>query len=79
MSAETRAAVEDAIRAHVADESDDPRVVVDWVVLTSDSGADMDSTGYYYACRDGMPWHSLTGLLSHFLRRLEHDSMGRAS
>lgn len=73
MSDETRAAMEDAIRAHIADENDEPRVVTDWIALVAHEGADPGSTGYYYALRQGMAAHQTTGLLAHFLRYIERD------
>ena len=73
MSDETHQAVEEAIRAHIADEYDEPRVVTDWVILSANQGLDDNSTGYFYIVRPGMSAHVLTGLIGHFLRKFEHQ------
>ncbi|MDA8440473.1 MAG: hypothetical protein M0Z51_16665 [Propionibacterium sp.] len=76
MSDETRHALDDAIRAHVLDEYGDPRIVTDYAVLTASQGLDDAVTSYFYACRVGMPAHTLTGLIAHFLRTFERLQAG---
>ena len=79
MSQDTRDAVEEAIRAHIADEYDDPRIVTDWVVLIANQGLDDDTTGYFYISRIGMPAHTFTGLIRHHLRVFEHQHVVQAT
>lgn len=69
MSAETYAALEEAIRAHVADENTDWPILTDWVLLTASAGSDALLTGYTDACSES-PTHALEGLLHRGLRRL---------
>lgn len=75
MSDETRRALDEAIRAHVAAEYDDPTIVTDYVVLTAVQSIDADSTRYFYEVREGMSWHVLIGLIRWFLSKFER---GRA-
>lgn len=72
MSAKTKTALDEAIRAHILDEYDAPRIVTDYAVLCANQGLDADTTGYFYTCSPGMPPHTLTGLVGHFLRRFQH-------
>jgi len=78
MSADTYRAVEDAIRAHIADRYNEPRVVTDWVVLSANQGLDSGSTGYFYITPRGISAHVLTGLIGHFLRNFEHRHIAEA-
>lgn len=75
MSAETFAALEDAIRAHVADEAQGGHTLLtDWYLLTAAvSGSVMDSTDYLHICSD-MPVHSSLGLVTIAFRRLNRLS-----
>jgi hypothetical protein len=75
VSAETYAALEDAIRAHVADEAHDGHgLLTDWYLLTASvSGQTMDTTDYLHICSD-MPTHSALGLVTIAFRRLNHLS-----
>ena len=68
MSAATYAALEDAVRAHVADELGG-QIVVDWVLLTASAGQLVDVTTYLDACSES-PQHTLEGLISRGLRRI---------
>lgn len=72
MSDQTYDALEEAIRAHIADEYDEPRIVTDWVVLVANQGLDDTVTGYHYTVPRHIAAHTLTGLIGHFLRRFEH-------
>lgn len=72
MSEDTRRAVEEAIRTHLADETDEPVIVTDWTVLTAYQGMDDDVTGYFYIARIGMAAHTFTGLIRHHLRVFEY-------
>jgi hypothetical protein len=78
MSDETRRAVEDAIRAHVSDGYDEPRVVTDWVVLSANQGLNDDSNGYCFVTPMGMSAHVLTGLVAHFLDNFRADHVRQA-
>lgn len=71
MSAETRQAVADAIRAHAADEWSEGALIVDWTVITGMVDGDGDySTGSIHS-RDPMPRHVARGLLHEGLRHLD--------
>ena len=71
MSDETKAALEDALRAHVADESDYP-LTTDWYIIAASVGEDPWLTDYVHVCSD-TPLHSLMGLVSIAKRRLVND------
>ena len=65
MSQQTRAIVEDAIRAHVADETND-RIVIGWeLVCVTTTPADAGTGGAYYwrDCAAGQPHHASVGLI----------------
>lgn len=79
MSEDTRRAVEEAIRAHLADEADEPVIVTDWTVLTAYQGMDDDTTGYFYIARIGMAAHTFTGLIRHHLRVFEYQHLMQAT
>lgn len=68
VSAETYAALEAAIRAHVADSNAEWPILTDWVLLTASAGNDALLTGYTDACSES-PTHALEGLLHRGLRR----------
>jgi hypothetical protein len=69
VSEATRDAVEEAIRAHIADEADGPRVLTDWYVIAAAVGDDDELTHYEHITTDA-PWHVLTGLAHCAWRRL---------
>lgn len=66
MSAETRAALEAAIQAHITDECGDARALTDWVVCAGfvnlDSPADRSRHSYIHASEG--PAHSVMGLVN---------------
>lgn len=72
MSAATKQALEDALRAHIADEHDKDAVVTEWIILASGvtPGADSADRGVWYEDSD-MPIHHHAGLLRWHLRRIE--------
>lgn len=75
MSEETRAALEEALRAHVASDEggNGHTLLTGWYVLTAAVSAhDPDTTDYRYACSD-QPAHSALGLLYIGLRRLINE------
>lgn len=72
MSSDTAAAIEDAIRAHIADEAEDPIYLTDWYVVTACAGTDQYSTSYWHVSSN-MPPHTSLGLISRALRRLNRD------
>lgn len=72
MSEATKADLEAAIRAHIASEYDEPRVLTDWVMLSANQGLDDSVTGYAYSC-SLMSAHVLTGLIGHFLHKFKHE------
>lgn len=64
MSAETRAAVDRAIREHAADEWDDGALVTDWTAVVATVGATPADNGTgMISSRDGMPAYVVKGLL----------------
>lgn len=73
MSAETKAAVEVALAAHLADQMDSEVMTGYWVVLCGvklEGRSDM--TGYYHMGPDSQPFHTSMGLIEmtrSFLRR----------
>lgn len=70
MSDATYDALEDAIRAHVADEAEDGHVLLtDWYLLTAAVSGDPGDTEYLHACSDS-PMHTALGLITLALRRL---------
>jgi hypothetical protein len=71
MSAATYEALEQAIRAHVADEGNNGHgFLTDWYLLTAAiSGETVDSTDYLHTCSD-MALHSALGLVTLAFRRL---------
>lgn len=73
MSATTKQALEDALRAHIADEHDPDAVVTEWIIVAAGvtPGIDADARDIWYEDSD-MPVHHHTGLLRHHLRRVEH-------
>jgi hypothetical protein len=74
MSDETFAAVEDAIRAHVADCADGaPRLLTDWYVITAAVGEEMAENHYLHVCSE-TAMHSLHGLVDLAHRRLLSDA-----
>lgn len=74
MSSETYAALEDAIRAHVADEGHDGHTLLtDWYLLTAAVSTDIGTTDYLHICSD-MPVHSAVGLVTVAFRRLNRLS-----
>lgn len=74
MSAETYAALEDAIRAHVADEAHDGHTLLtDWYLLTAGVAPEIGTTDYLHICSD-MPLHSALGLVTVAFRRLNQLS-----
>ncbi len=68
MSDETYAAMEDAIRAHVADETDGGYLTAWHLAAHAAIPADADGSSYVYATHDGAP-HEWWGLLNMAQRR----------
>lgn len=63
MSDTTWQAVEDAVAAHLADESDGA-LLTSWVLAaTGVSAADEDRTSRYLHANSDGPWHPLLGLM----------------
>lgn len=64
MSDETYEALEDAIRAHIADLSDGAAMLTDWRVTAAsvDPNYPMGSTGYLHITSAHTPAHSRMGL-----------------
>lgn len=64
MSAETKAALEDALAAHLADERDG--MVIGYVLYAAYTNAELDTddvNGYYFLRPAGQPYHSSLGLM----------------
>ena len=65
MSAQTRAEVDAAIRAHCADEWDDAAVVTDWTVVVATVGITPADNGTgMISSREAMPSYIVKGLLT---------------
>ena len=65
MSADTRAAVDAAIRAHAADEWEDGALVTDWTVVAATVGTTPADNGLgMISSRDQMPSYIVKGLLT---------------
>lgn len=62
MSDVTRQAVEDAIRAHLADEYDEPWLITHWYAIVAASDVDMERTNYVHVASDA-PLHVSLGLV----------------
>lgn len=70
MSDATKEAVEEAIRAHVADEADgEPRILTDWYVIAAAVGVDADETHFLHI-NSNAAWHVLLGLVHRAWRRM---------
>lgn len=64
MSADTRAAVDAAIRAHAADEWDGDSLVTDWVIVAATAAPDPTDNGTgMISSREAMPAYIVKGLL----------------
>lgn len=64
MSAETRDAIDAAIRAHAADEWDDESLVTDWTIVAATVGATPSDNGTgMISSREAMPAYVVKGLL----------------
>jgi hypothetical protein len=75
MSVDTYRAVEDAIRAHVADETEGGYLTAWTLACAAVSPSDANATSYVYANHDGAP-HEWLGLQSMARRRAirwQHD------
>lgn len=71
MSAETKAAVDRAIRAHLADECDEePWLLTDWYVICAPSDSSMERTNYLHI-RSEAPTHIHMGLVHLAQRNLD--------
>jgi len=76
MSDETYAALEDAIRAHIADQQGADRFIVDWALAVSSKPFEESSTDYGFTYSDSQP-HALEGLSRRMLRSLEADDQAQ--
>ena len=61
MSDATFDALEEALRAHIADSVPDFPILTDWHLTAASVGGNADFTQYSHWCSDS-PWHSLAGL-----------------
>lgn len=72
VSETTRAAIEQAIQAHIADEADgELRMLTDWYVITAAVSEDVDVTNYLHVVSHS-PSHSLAGLTQIAWRRMKN-------
>ena len=69
MSEVTKQVIDEAIRAHVTDESGEPRIVTEWYVISAAVSTEAGETHYQHVVSDS-PWHSLTGLVHLAWRRM---------
>ena len=70
MSAETKAALESAIAAHIADATDG-NILTDWGMVTASTTMEDIGSGatvYRFDCNDGQPAHVSYGLMSYALQ-----------
>jgi len=65
MSAETRAALEDAIAAHIRDENDGAILTGFVAIACGVSAQDERPATRYSFCDGGVPWHQTAGLLKY--------------
>lgn len=72
MSAETYAALEAAIAAHISDEYAEQQITTDWYLIAAHVGAEIRQTAYTHICSDSAP-HSLSGLVWQAQKRLDRD------
>jgi hypothetical protein len=72
MSAETEAAVQEAIRLHFLDEIPEARLLTDWFVIAGAVGEDLDGVMYLHI-DPGAPLHTQYGLATMAVRRLERQ------
>lgn len=72
MSAETYAALEAAIAAHVADHQPNFPMVTDWYLITAGVGDQHGQTGYLHVSSEPMPTHVMFGLVG-----VAHDRVHR--
>jgi len=72
MSDDTYRAVEEAIRAHLHDEQEAGRVLVDWFVVAAHAGAQPRETGYLMAHSDAPP-HVMAGLIDYGAAMYDHS------
>lgn len=75
MSADTAQALDNAIRAHIADEYPDT-LVSEWVLVAAlvERGADRGDMLHVYEDSD-LPSHHATGLLTRLVNRIEHQAV----
>ena len=73
MSAETKAALDDALAAHIADEAEQEVIVTGYVGMVSFVASDMDpeATGYWSLYADHQPHHVAVGLSSLLVQQVD--------
>ena len=76
MSAETKAALEEAITAHLADEMDGSMMTGYELVIAGWPPEKPNHTTYYYETPDDQPFHVSIGLIKMAGWRLEQRYMG---
>ena len=72
MSAETYTALEDAVRAHLADESTSDGIATDWYLIVAAESLTEHTTHYVHIASTS-PLHTLHGLVDLAHRRLLRD------
>lgn len=81
MSAETRAALEAALAAHIADRCDGA-IVTDWALIAANSSLDDLGTGrtsYFVEANENQPVHVMTGLFRYASEHVLYGSDGEES
>ena len=73
MSDQTLEAINDAIQAHLADESDDGDYLTEWVLVAATVVPEDANWSNYYRISTNMPRHHTVGLLHHGLETLNTD------
>ena len=73
MSEATLSALEDALRAHLADEAPNYPILTDRYLIAAAVGDDAWMTDYLHACSGSSPLHTLMGLVAVAHRRLVND------
>lgn len=77
MSGDTRAAVEDALRAHLKDEHDHAILTGYLIVACGVSAEDSEPATRYEFLNGAAPWHETAGLIR-YAERYHDDDLERA-
>lgn len=79
MSTQTKAALDEAIAAHVADEQEGGGIVTGYVLLTSSANVEQlqnESTAYLFEAAELQPFHVGLGLAHRLTLMLDREAFG---